>query len=245
MLKKIKFLFAGLSVLLMPCLSSFISSENPDENPVNGAWRIQHSTLEQVLLLSDGYFMHTIFDKVNKQFIQSRGGTYKFSGSEMIATIEFNTIDKDQIGQSLTYSFAIDKDKLNSDISGKKASWTLLDKGEGEMAGTWRMSGRMQDGKIIFSPPRARKTLKILTGTRFQWAAINAETREFFGTGGGSYTFVNGKYTEQIEYFSRDNSRVGASLSFDGKLVDGHWHHSGLSSTGNQIYEVWSREIKQ
>ena len=245
MLKKIKFLFAGLSVLLMPCLSSFISSENPDENPVNGAWRIQHSTLEQVLLLSDGYFMHTIFDKVNKQFIQSRGGTYKFSGSEMIATIEFNTIDKDQIGQSLTYSFAIDKDKLNSDISGKKASWTLLDKAEGEMAGTWRMSGRMQDGKIIFSPPRARKTLKILTGTRFQWAAINAETREFFGTGGGSYTFVNGKYTEQIEYFSRDNSRVGASLSFDGKLVDGHWHHSGLSSTGNQIYEVWIKETKQ
>lgn len=245
MLKKIKFLFAGLSVLLMPCLSSFISSENPDENPVNGAWRIQHSTLEQVLLLSDGYFMHTIFDKVNKQFIQSRGGTYKFSGSEMIATIEFNTIDKDQIGQSLTYSFTVNKDNLNSDISGKKASWTLLDKGDGEMAGTWRMSGRMQDGKIIFSPPRARKTLKILTGTRFQWAAINAETREFFGTGGGSYTFVNGKYTEQIEYFSRDNSRVGASLSFDGKLVDGHWHHSGLSSTGNQIYEVWSREIKQ
>ena len=183
MLKKIKFLFAGLSVLLMPCLSSFISPENPDESTVNGAWRIQQSTLEQVLLLSDGYFMHTIFDKINKQFIQSRGGTYKLSGSEIIARIEFNTIDKDQIGQSLTYSFAINKDKLNSDISGKKASWTLLDKAEGEMAGTWRMSGRMQDGKIIFSPPRARKTLKILTGTRFQWAAINAETREFFGTG--------------------------------------------------------------
>ena len=56
---------------------------------------------------------------------------------------------------------------------------------------------------------------------------------------------MNGKYTEQIEYFSRDNSKVGASLSFEGKLVDDHWHHSGLSSTGNQIYEVWSRESKQ
>jgi hypothetical protein len=110
------------------------------------------------------------------------------------------------------------------------------------MSGTWRMSGRKTDGKIVMSPPRARKTLKVLTGTKFQWVAINAETKEFFGTGGGSYSFINEKYTENIEFFSRDNSRVGASLSFDGKLVDGNWHHSGLSSTGNSIYEVWTKE---
>jgi len=189
--------------------------------------------------------MHTIFDKVNKQFIQSRGGTYTFSGKDLIAKIEFHTLDKEQIGQSITYSYSVNKNKLSSDISGKKASWDLLDKGEGQMAGTWRMSGRKTDGQIVMSPPRARKTLKVLTGTKFQWAAINAETKEFFGTGGGSYTFVNGKYTENIEFFSRDNSRVGASLSFDGKLVDGNWHHSGLSSTGNPIYEVWSKELKQ
>ena len=159
--------------------------------------------------------------------------------------IEFNTIDKDQVGQLITYSFSVNKNKLNSDISGKKASWDLLDKGEGAMAGTWRMSGRKTDGKIVMSPPRARKTLKVLTGTKFQWVAINAETKEFFGTGGGSYTFINEKYTENIEFFSRDNSRVGASLSFDGKLVDGNWHHSGLSSTGNPIYEIWTKELKQ
>lgn len=81
-----------------------------------------------------------------------------------------------------------------------------------------------------------------MSGTRFQWAAINPETKEFFGTGGGTYTFVNGKYTENIEFFSRDNSRVGASLSFKGEVKDGQWHHSGNSSTGNPIYEIWSRE---
>jgi hypothetical protein len=79
----------------------------------------------------------------------------------------------------------------------------------------------------------ARRTLKILTGTRFQWAAINIETKEFFGTGGGRYTFENGKYTEHIEFFSRDSSRVGASLGFDGKIESGAWHHSGLSSRAN------------
>ena len=245
MLSNPKTLFSGLSMILMVCLTAFVPDTRNADESINGAWKTQQSTLEQVLLFSDGYFMHTTFDKVNKQFIQSRGGTYTFSGKDLVVKVEFNTHDKDQIGQAITYSFSVNKNKLSSDISGKKTIWDMLDKGEGEMAGTWRMSGRKTDGKIVMSPPRARKTLKVLTGTKFQWAAINAETKEFFGTGGGSYTFVNGKYTENIEFFSRDNNRVGASLSFDGKLVEGNWHHSGLSSAGNPIYEVWTKELKQ
>ena len=89
-----------------------------------------------------------------------------------------------------------------------------------------------------------RKTLKILTGTRFQWFAINPGTKEFSGTGGGTYTFVNGQYTENILFFSRDNSRTGAQLTFDGKLENGQWHHSGLSSKGDKIYEVWGKVEK-
>lgn len=244
MLKKVKLMLPGILLLMIVSMTGFIADESLVLQGQNGAWKTQEGSLEQVLLLSDGYFMHTVFDKTNKQFIQSRGGTYTFSGHNLLTKIEFNTQDKDQIGQSLNYSFSIVKTKLNSNISGKKANWNLLDSGEGELAGTWYMSGRKQDGKITLSPIRARKTLKVLTGTRFQWAAINAETKEFFGTGGGSYTFINGKYTEHIEFFSRDNSRVGASLSFEGKLVDGNWHHSGLSSTGNPIYEVWSKAVR-
>ncbi len=245
MLSKIKILCSGLSMCLMVCLTGFMPDNRIAETSINGAWTVRQGAIEQVLLFSDGYFMHTVFDKANKQFIQSRGGTYTFSGKELLVKIEFNTNEKEQIGQSLTYSFSVNKNKLSTDISGKKISWELLDRGEGDIAGTWRMSGRKTDGKIVMSLPRARKTLKVLTGTKFQWAAINAETKEFFGTGGGSYTFTDGKYTENIEFFSRDNSRVGASLSFEGKLVDGNWHHSGLSSTGNPIYEVWSKELKQ
>lgn len=238
MLQKTKLLFVGLLIFL----TSFTTKNVQNQENLNGAWHFQENTTEQTLLLSDGYFMHSIFDKVNKKFIQSRGGTYTFSGNKLIANIEFNTIDTNQIGNSFTYDFLINKNKLSSTIGGKKSDWDLLDQGKGDLAGTWRMSGRMQDGKIAEFPRRARKTLKLLTGTHFQWAAINAETKEFFGTGGGSYTFINGKYTENIEFFSRDNSRVGATLSFDGKLVDGKWHHSGLSSSGSPIYEIWSRE---
>ena len=83
--------------------------------------------------------------------------------------------------------------------------------------------------------------MKILSGTRFQWIAYNVETKQFMGTGGGTYTTVDGKYTENIEFFSRDDNRVGASLEFNYKLKEGKWHHSGKSSKGDPMYEVWSR----
>jgi len=74
--------------------------------------------------------------------------------------------------------------------------------------------------------------------------AINTETKEFFGTGGGSYTFKDGKYTEQIEFFSRDSSRVGASLSFDGSINGNVWTHKGFNSRGEPLHEEWTREKK-
>ena len=116
------------------------------------------------------------------------------------------------------------------------------DNGNANLAGNWRITGRMRDGSIQPIEKSARKTLKILSSTRFQWMAINTETKEFSGTGGGTYTFKNGKYTENIEFFSRDSSRVGASLSFDGSVNNNMWTHKGLSSRGEPIHEEWSRE---
>ena len=88
---------------------------------------------------------------------------------------------------------------------------------------------------------QARRTLKLLSGKRFQWVAFNVETKEFSGTGGGTYTTKDGAYTENIQFFSRDRSSVGASLAFTYELIDGQWHHSGLSSKGSPIYEIWSK----
>jgi hypothetical protein len=120
-----------------------------------------------------------------------------------------------------------------------------IDDGSAPLTGLWHITSRLQDdGQVVpILRTGTRKTIKILSGTRFQWAAIDPGTKQFSGTGGGTYEFANGKYTEYIEFFSRDNSRVGASLSFDGKLEKGEWHHSGLSSRGDKIYEIWSRPL--
>ena len=125
---------------------------------------------------------------------------------------------------------------------GTAKTWKRVDAGKAPLAGVWHITHRMQnDALTAIHQTGPRKTIKILTGTRFQWAAINPETKEFSGTGGGTYTFENGKYTEHIEFFSRDSSRVGAALVFDDKMVNGGWHHTGLSSRGEKIYELWGR----
>ncbi len=92
-------------------------------------------------------------------------------------------------------------------------------------------------------PKTNRKTIKILVDGYFQWIAINPAQKGFYGTGGGYYQYDNNRYMEKIQFFSRDNNRVGQVLNFEGAIVDGVWHHKGKSSKGDDIYEIWSKEI--
>src|SRR5439155_12126996 len=132
-----------------------------------------------------------------------QGGTYGVENNQIETKTEFNTEEKEMVGQSHSYKFLIDTGKLTvdiTDINGSTITFTRIDDGDGALAGVWRMAARMQDGKMSTIPDGPRKTVKILSGTRFQWVAMNTDTKEFFGTGGGIFTFTNGKYTENIEF---------------------------------------------
>lgn len=235
-------LIIPLSLAVVMVLSAFnYHSSSFDASPT-GAWLLQKGTIEEVLLFKDGYFSHSTFDKANKKFISTYGGVYKTNKEQLLLKIEFDTRSQDNIGQEKKFGFEMANDKLAADLNGGTEQWRRLDQGNDNLAGVWRITGRMVDGKMNAMQRGDRKTLKLLTATRFQWMAINPATKEFFGTGGGTYTFVDGKYTEHIEFFSRDSTRVGASLSFDGKVKDDTWNHSGKSSKGDPINEVWSKE---
>ncbi|MFQ3335822.1 MAG: hypothetical protein ACI94N_001176, partial [Candidatus Arcticimaribacter sp.] len=108
-------------------------------------------------------------------------------------------------------------------------------------SGKWLMAGRVRDNiEKRRSTDGPRKTLKFLIDGHFQWTAFNTQTFKFFGSGGGTYTAVNGDYVESITYFSRDNSRVGAVLPFRYDLKGSDWHHQGLNSKGEPMYEIWA-----
>ena len=213
----------------------------PFQNKLSGAWELKEGSVTHTLVIADDYFSLTSFDITGKKFIQTQGGTFIRKGNQAEGKIEFHTMDKLKVGSVYAWPLQFEKDKITITREGKTETWQQTDNGSGSLAGNWRITGRDQNGKMIEIKPAARKTIKLLSGRRFQWAAINTETGEFFGTGGGTYTFENGKYTEHIEFFSRDSSRVGMSLSFDGRVEGRNWYHSGKSSKGDPISEVWSR----
>ena len=207
-----------------------------------GTWEIVNGNDRQVLMIRDRYFSLSHFNVATKQFHHSFGGTFAVSAEKAVMVIEFDTQKKETTGTRQESPFVVSGDNLDFTVLSYGGRWKKVDDGQAPLAGNWRISGRLEGGNMNPIPKRDRKTLKLLTGTRFQWMAINPVTKEFFGTGGGTYTFENGKYTETIEFFSRDSTRVGASLQFDGRVEADTWHHSGKSSKGDELNEVWSRE---
>ncbi|HMI03551.1 MAG TPA: hypothetical protein VK541_13760 [Pedobacter sp.] len=208
---------------------------------VTGAWELRNGDEQHQLFFQDGFYLHTVHN--GSQFVSSQGGNYEVKDNTLKGKLLFNTADSTSVGTSMDVQFSVSGGQLSLDLQDGRINFNRLDDGKAPLAGVWRITGRKgEDGKLTdIHQSGTRQTYKMLTGTKFQWVAIDPGKKQFSGTGGGSYTFKDGKYTENIEFFSRDNTRVGASLVFDGKLEDGNWHHSGLSSKGAKIYEVWSR----
>ncbi len=227
-----------LGTFILFLWSALTATAQPSKT-LTGAWQNSIDPGETICMM-DGYFVYSKFDVGTKTFDQTWGGPYTLSDNMLHIKVEFDSKEKDRVGKERVIPI---KQAADLTIEGLGVSKIMkqVDAGNGPLAGNWRITGRKQGETMSEMPLRSRRTLKLLTGTRFQWMAINIETGEFSGTGGGRYTFKDGKYTEQIEFFSRDGNRVGASLSFDGKVENGDWHHSGLSSKGEPIYEVWSR----
>jgi hypothetical protein len=189
----------------------------------------------------DNYFAQGTKEAGTNKFISASGGEYTLD-ELYTETYDFNTEDLTTLGETRQYEpVEIQKNLLNLTAEdGTTYTWRRISDDTNDLSGNWVITGRQRDGELNRSTPGARRTLKILGGDRFQWVAFNSDTGDFSGTGGGTYTAEDGKYTENIEFFSRDDSRVGASLGFDYEVKDGEWHHSGKSSKGDQIYEIWS-----
>ncbi len=236
MLRDITLLFL---IILGLALLSFKKDQPKD--PLTGAWKLEDPDTDQTICFTDQYCVVTAYNKTEKKFLYTWGGPYSLAGNKILVKLQFHTANPQKVGTSSEISFTLKRNFLETDLDGLSQTWKKLDPGEGPLSGVWRISGRKQGETISSLPLGVRRTLKTLTGTRFQWTAINIETREFFGTGGGTYTFENGVYTESIDFFSRDSSRVGATLQFEGKIVEGKWHHSGKSSKGEPIYEIWEK----
>jgi hypothetical protein len=209
-----------------------------------GAWERNHvsengTDLKSVVIFSDGFQAISTYESKTGKFIYSNGGTWKLEGNNMTEIVEFDTKNSERVGSEVKFQINLNNNSLS--IIGSEMEFKKIDDGSpGNLSGAWLMSGRVRKGqKQLRDTNRPRKTMKILSGTRFQWIAYNTETKKFMGTGGGTYTTKNGNYNENIEFFSRDNSKSGLKLKFDYEIIDNQWNHKGFSSKGDPLHEIW------
>lgn len=214
---------------------------------LQGAWTSTRITengdkITMVKIIIDGFVATSCYNQETTEFIQTYGGHWVLDGNIISIYTEFSSATPSEVGKIKSFEVKLENDKLTLGPADQK--WSKIDQGMGTvLTGAWLISGRMQDGDLRRRPPGDRKTMKILSGSRFQWIAYNSANGEFYGTGGGSYTAENGTYTENLKFFSRDKNRVGAQLKFQYEIKEKEWHHSGKSSKGDPIYEIWSPRI--
>jgi len=209
----------------------------------NTSWIFIDKNVSEVRIYSDNFFSSTKYDKDNKKFISTYGGTYVLDKEEYYEVIEFNSSDTSLVGDTI-YISRINLN-VNNDYGSMYVDGIVYEKFKNynsTLSGSWLMSGIERGGEIrMRDVNRSRKTMKMLAGGRFQWIAYDIDKKGFYGTGGGIFTSENGKYIENIEFFSRDNSKVGISLEFNFEVKEGDWHHKGFSSKGDPKYEIWTQ----
>ena len=179
------------------------------------------------VILDNEYIVISKFKSDSGNFISTLGGYYQLNEGVYEINLEFNS--------------NYEQDSIESLSIAKTSKWKNISKENNTLNGKWVMSGRYNNGEFrTRNTALPRKTMKVLIDGFFQWIAFNTETFKFSGSGGGEYETVDGKYIEIIQYFSRDDSRVGAELDFNYEIKNKDWYHTGLSSKGKPINEVWS-----
>lgn len=223
-------LWLGILLFTLPAYS---------QKNIEGAWLFQQDNITHLVMVVPGYYSYAVYTP--QQFLHTEGGTWRgFSDTSAIETTsEFNATDITQVKEKKTDSSFFNRFhfQLQQPISG----WKKLPSPYHDLEAVWRISERAQQGEMKTIPDGSRKTIKLIAGDRFLWAAINTATGEFFGAGGGEFSYTPGSYIEKIRFFSRDNSKAGLELQFNDTITQEKWDHQGKSSKGDPIHEIWVR----
>lgn len=228
--------FARILFLLPLLITAMVSAQIEP-----GVYISEVDNLRHELKIGEDYLIHSAYQVTPPKFIKTVGGHYTMTDSIAQVKLEFNSNHAENGLTQLSLPIIAKDGKLTLPMDGDLV-FTKQESAEQALDGTWLFASRGPDeGQERRGDQNPRKTLKFLKDGRFQWIAYNTDTMEFFGTGGGNFTSQNGKYIENIEYFSRDDSRVGAELEFNYEIRNGDWHHTGKNSKGEPMYEIWAR----
>lgn len=242
-MKKTKeFLKIFIVSIVLLVFGSSLSPVLLDNKDIIGAWGYGSPENRTVMINTHKVFSVATYDLPGKKFISSYGGTWRLEGNKLVKKIEWNSKDSNQVGKELTEDVQFEGGKLVSKQN--KEKWGRLDDGKpGDLMGAWIITGNYRNDSVSrrSNPFFPRRTMKILSGKYFHWIAYNVVTKSFMNAGGGTYTTINGNYTENIEFFTKTSESIGKTLVFNYSFVNGDWRHKGEKSTGGSMDECWTK----
>jgi hypothetical protein len=239
---KIKLLIGVLIALSAILIFTSLKIARVDTKDLVGAWEYGPAESRAVMINTDKIFSVAVYDAAGKKFIHAYGGKWRVAGNKLIKNIEWDSKTPDQVGKEIIADITIAGGKLT--ISGSNEKWSRVDNGRpGELPGAWIITGNYANDKVNKRPNPfyPRRTMKVLSGTRFHWIAYNVQAKQFMNAGGGTYTANNGNYTENIEFFTKTPESIGKTVAFKYSFIDGDWRHKGEKSTGGPLDECWSK----
>ena len=233
---------------LFVMLAVLLSAPAPAPPALGGSWQLTHEgglpvgDRQTVAIFSDDYFTFGSYHP-DGRFMGAGGGSYVRTGAELRRTFDFFTDDAQRVRREQTLRLALTDTVMEwsgADVPAQR--WRRLPADETSLSGAWTFAARVdaQGQSDARRTPGPRQTVKMVGGGRFQWAAFNWETKEFMGTGGGTYRVEGDAYTETIAFFSRDDGRVGQSLRFTFERRDNDWYQRGTNSRGEPLHEIWT-----
>ena len=135
--------------------------------------------------------------------------------------------------------------------------------GQNMLEGSWVLVKTVEVGHEDSTGRRNTKSRmyqKHVTPTHFTWIQYDVEDDKLNGTGGGTYTISENKYTEDIKFFYPPGAaELGQAIPFTAELKDGYWYHTGyvklmefdpesgenVASDSAIIDEIWERTSNQ
>jgi Domain of unknown function (DUF4488) len=107
-----------------------------------------------------------------------------------------------------------------------EGAWELVSYDHGKF-------GRLPDGS---------KQVKLVSSKHFVWVTYDADKKKALATGGGTYTFTDGLYTEHIDFMNAQGVNLtGTDQTFTMTLNADTLTQTGVLSTGDRLSETWKR----
>jgi hypothetical protein len=234
-MRRLKGIFSGLAFLGPLLIAAQIAP-----GVYKASETLEKGSRNYLLMVTENYMIHTVYDANPAHFVMTMGGYYTVEEDSLRVRLEFNS-NFEKTGEKKHHAAIGFADGSLIFNGNQGRPYTRQPRLEQPLDGQWLFATRGPDtGQERRGDDQPRKTLKCLMDGYFQWIAYNTETMDFRGTGGGRYAADGGAYTEVIQFFSRDDSRVGAELGFEFERKGDDWHHTGKNSRGEPMYEIWS-----